>query len=111
MKRQWKNQSNAERHYTGKFYRPMMNMENPVDSFAVGRIWVRIFPTGAGPIYRFRADFRFRYPNGHQTEYFPDDSLRELLRAVRKTRRTVRRLERNQHLPLPLRMIRYALGL
>lgn len=111
MGKKWKNNSNAERHYTGKFYRPFINMDDPVESYPVGRIWVRIFPTGAGPIYRFRTDFKFRYPSGHTTDYIPDDALRELERAARKTRRVVRKLERNQHLPLAMRIIRYALGL
>lgn len=110
MGNKWKKNNSCERHYTGKFYRPL-NMDDPVESFAVGRIWVRIWPTGSGPIYRFRADFKFRYPNGDTTPYIPDDALREHGRANRKVRKLVRKLERQQHLPLLARIIRCALGL
>ena len=109
MGKKWKKNSNAERYYTGKFYRPM-NMDHPVDNFDVGRIWVRIFPTGAGPIYRFRVDFQFRYPNS-TSEYIPDDALRELQRAVGKARKKVRHLERLQLLPVWARVLRSVLGL
>ena len=104
----WKKNSYSERHYTGRFYRPL-NEDKPADEYDVGRIWVKIWPTGTGPIYRFRVDFRFRYPGG-STEYTPDDALRELQRAIRKARRRVRRLERIQHRPTLIRIVCYRLG-
>lgn len=104
----WKKNNHAERHYTGSLYRPL-NVDRPADEYDVGRIWVRIWPTGSGPIYRFRVDFRFRYPGG-TTEYIPDDALREMQRAVRKARRRVRRLERIQYRPSLIGIVVYRLG-
>lgn len=94
-KRRWKQSSLAERHYTGRLYTPI-NQDEAVFNDKIGRIWLRVFPTGAGPIYRFRAEFRFCYPSGLVINYFPDDSLRELERAVRKARKVVRKWERFQ---------------
>ena len=104
----WKKNNYAERFDTGLGYRPL-NQDKPADEFDVGRVWVIIWPTGNGPLYRFRVDVRFRYPGGY-SEYFPDDSLRELQRAVRKARRRIRRLERIQHRPMLVRIVCYRLG-
>ena len=110
MGNKWEKNSNAERHYTGKFYRPMaLNLDHEVDKFNVGRIWVRIFPTGQGPIYRFRVEFKFHYPKG-VSDYVPDDALRELQRAVGKARKKIRNLERIQFLPVWAKFIRHVLG-
>lgn len=108
MGRQWKKNNYAERYDTGLGYRPF-NQDRPADEFDVGRVWVIIWPTGNGPLYRFRVDVRFRYPGGF-SDYFPDDSLRELQRAVRKARRRIRRLERIQHRPKLIRIVCYRLG-
>jgi hypothetical protein len=111
MANKWKKTSNAERHYTGKFYRPIArNLDDAVDEFYEGRIGVRIFPTGQGPIYRFRAEFKFHYPN-NVSDYVPDDALRELQRAVRVTRRKIRKLERIQYLPVWAKFVRHVLGM
>ena len=104
----WKKNNFAERNYTGRFYAPL-NTDTAADDFPVGRIQVKICPTGAGPIYRFRVEFRFCYPGG-TTEYIPDNALRELMRAVRKARKRVRRLERIQFLPVWVRIVSMGLG-
>ena len=105
----WKKSSFAERDYTGRLYVPL-NTDTAADDFHVGRIQVKIWPTGTGPIYRFRVDFRFCYPGG-TTEYIPDNALRELQRAARKAQRRVRRLERIQFLPVWVLIVRMGLGI
>jgi hypothetical protein len=113
MGKKWKKAkktSNAERDYTGVFYRPVtLNTEKAVDEFDVGRVSVRIFPTGEGPKYRFRVEFMFHYPS-KVTTYFPDHSLRELERAVRKARRSIRRLEHRQDHPVWAGLMRVLFG-
>lgn len=105
----WKKNSPAERNYTGRFYIPL-NTDDAVFNDHIGRIWLRVFPHGSGPIYRFRVDLKFCYPQGGVSNYFPDDSLRELQRAVRKARRVVRKWERFQLRPTLVRIVCYRLG-
>ena len=108
-KRRWKQSSWSERHYTGRFYTPI-NRGGAVFNEMIGRIRVRVFPTGAGPLYRFRAEFIFCYPDGPMIDYFPDDSLRELERAVRKARKVVRYWERFQMRPTLVKIVMYKIG-
>jgi hypothetical protein len=114
MGTKWKRRkktSNAERDYTGVFYRPVgLNTEDAADDFWVGRISVRVFPTGEGPKYRFRAEILFHYPSGPSAGYFPDNSLRELERAARKARRSVRKLEFKQDHPVWAGLFRVLFG-
>jgi hypothetical protein len=107
--RRYKESSWSERFYTGRFYTPI-NQDGTVFNDSIGRIRLRIFPTGAGPIYRFRAEFRFCLENGRLIDRFPDDSLRELQRAVRKARKEVRKWERFQMRPTLVRFVMYRIG-
>lgn len=109
MSKQSRKKNNGVHHYSDRKVVPL-NRQQATDDFELGRILVRVWPTGSGPIYRFRTDFRFMYPNGQTTEYIPDNALRELERAVRVARRKVRRLERLQFQSLWVRAIRFALG-
>lgn len=105
-----RNKNNGNRYYSTRPITPL-NRQQATSDFDEGRIHVRIWPTGSGPIYRFRTDFRFMYPNGQTTEYIPDNALRELERAVWLARKKIRRLERIQFQPVWVRIIRFALGI
>lgn len=83
--------------------------QKPADDFLVGRILVKIWPTNTGPVFRFNAEFRYWYGNG-STKNIPAQALPDLRIATFKAAKRIRRLERLQHVPGWVRLVKLALG-
>jgi hypothetical protein len=81
----------------------------PADSFHVGRILVNIWPMNIGPVFRYKAEFRYFYGTG-STGDIPVQVFTDLRIATYKAAKRIRQLERLQHIPGWVRLVKMALG-
>jgi len=101
-------QANGHGHGNGRGHE-REEKQKPADDFLVGRILVEIWTTDTGPVFRYNAAFRYWYGSG-STKNIPRKALPDLRIATYKADKRIRQLERLQHVPGWVRLIKLALG-
>lgn len=102
-------QANGHGHGNGNGHE-REEKRRPVDDFTVGMILVKIWPMNTGPVFRYRAEFRYFYVTGSMKD-IPVQAFPDLRLATYKAARRIRKLERLQHIPGWVRLVKLGLGL
>lgn len=100
--------ANGHSHGNGNGYE-REEKQQPADTLVVGRILVEIWSTNTGPVFRFNAAFRYWYGNG-STKNIPVQAFPDLRIASYKAKKRIRQLEKLQHIPGWVRLIKLVLG-